>query len=155
MSYHKTLSNIAFSEEHRLLVKKLSTTATIPSRGSSGAAGYDLSSAKDIIVPAHGKAIAPTNLSISVPYGTYGRIAPRSGLAWKKHIDVGAGVIDSDYRGDVGVVLFNHGDSDLKITTGDRVAQLVLEKIAIVDVVEVTDLDSTDRGVGGFGSTGK
>lgn len=77
----------------------LSAKALLPSRGSAGAAGYDLSSAVDVTVPARGKALAPTDLSIALPDGTYGRIAPRSGLAWKNSIDVGAGVIDADYRG--------------------------------------------------------
>lgn len=89
--------------------------------------------------------------------GYYGRIAPRSGLAVKHHIDVGAGVIDADYRGNVGVVLFNHSDADFKVTAGDRVAQLILEKIITPAVVEVDDLDalgSTARGAGGYGSTG-
>src|SRR5207253_2868713 len=90
----------------KIYVKKLSQNATIPKRSSPLAAGYDLSSAKDIIVPARGKALVPTDLAIALPDGVYGRIAPRSGLAWKNHIDVGAGVIDQDYRGNVGVILF-------------------------------------------------
>ena len=77
------------------------------------------------------------------PAGCYGRVAPRSGLAWKKHIDVGAGVIDSDYRGNVGVVLFNHADQDLQVHHGDRIAQLILERIAIADVQEVEELEDT------------
>jgi dUTP pyrophosphatase len=80
--------------------------------------------------------------------------APRSGLAVKHHIDVGAGVIDADYRGNVGVVLFNHADTDFSVSAGDRVAQLILEKIITPDVVEVDDLDATVRGAGGYGSTG-
>merc|ERR1711916_255285 len=138
----------------KLLVKKITENATLPVRGSAMAAGYDLAAAYDCVIPAQGKAIAKTDLSIAVPEGTYGRIAPRSGLAWKKHIDVGAGVIDRDYRGNVGVVLYNHSDVDFEIKAGDRVAQLVLEKIATPDVVELESLDETDRGAGGFGSTG-
>ncbi|TQD90159.1 hypothetical protein C1H46_024323 [Malus baccata] len=83
-----------------------------------------------------------------------GCVAPRSGLAWKHSIDVGAGVIDADYRGPVGVVLFNFSDVDFEIKEGDRIAQLIIEKIITPDVVEVEDLDSTFRGAGGFGSTG-
>jgi len=89
-----------------------------------------------------------------VPEGTYGRVAPRSGLAWKHHIDVGAGVIDADYRGNVGVVLFNHSEKDFPVQVGDRVAQLILERIIVPDVVEVQELPDTIRGAGGFGSTG-
>ncbi|KAK9080302.1 hypothetical protein SSX86_000060 [Deinandra increscens subsp. villosa] len=135
-------------------VKKLSEKAVLPSRGSSLAAGYDLSSAIDAKVPARGKAMIPTDLSVAVPEGTYARIAPRSGLAWKHSIDVGAGVVDADYRGPVGVILFNHSDAEFEVKVGDRIAQLIIEKIITPEVVEVDDLDSTVRGAGGFGSTG-
>ena len=80
--------------------------------------------------------------------------APRSGLAWKHSIDVGAGVIDADYRGPVGVILFNHSDTDFEVKVGDRVAQMIIQQIVMPEVVEVQDLDSTLRGEGGFGSTG-
>jgi dUTP pyrophosphatase len=80
--------------------------------------------------------------------------APRSGLAHKHSIDVGAGVIDYDYRGNVGVILFNFSDKDFQISPGDRIAQLILERISMASVVEVADLDDTTRGAGGFGSTG-
>ncbi|KAI3659793.1 hypothetical protein MP638_002750 [Amoeboaphelidium occidentale] len=138
-----------------LKVKRLSEDAQLPKRGSSKAAGYDLFSAKEMIIPAQGKAIVPTDISIAVPEGTYGRVAPRSGLAVKHFLDVGAGVIDEDYRGPVGVVLFNFSQTDYKVQKGDRIAQLVLEKIMTPEVQEVEDLDATDRGAGGFGSTGK
>lgn len=135
-------------------VKKLSEKAVLPTRGSSLSAGYDLSSAVVSKVPARGKALIPTDLSIAVPEGTYARIAPRSGLAWKHSIDVGAGVIDADYRGSVGVILFNYSDVDFEVKLGDRIAQLIIEKIVTPEVVEVEDLDATVRGEGGFGSTG-
>ncbi|KAL1336381.1 hypothetical protein HN51_030750 [Arachis hypogaea] len=137
-----------------LRVKKLSNNAVLPSRASPLSAGYDLSSAVETKILARGKALVATDLSISIPEGTYARIAPRSGLALKHSIDVGAGVIDADYRGPVGVILFNHSDVDFEVKVGDRVAQLILEKIVTPDVVEVEDLDSTVRGEGGFGSTG-
>ncbi len=107
-----------------------------------------------MIVPAKGKAIVPTDLSVACPRGTYARIAPRSGLAVKNFIDVGAGVVDEDYRGPVGVVLFNFSDVDFQIKQGDRIAQMILEKIHTPQVVEVDDLEDTSRGAGGFGSTG-
>ncbi len=138
----------------KLFCKKLSSNATLPKRGSAQAAGYDLASAYDLKIPARGKAIAKTDLAIKLPEGCYGRIAPRSGLSWKKHVDVGAGVIDADYRGNVGVVLFNHAATDLEIKRGDRVAQLILERIFTPEVEEVAELDATKRGAGGFGSTG-
>ncbi|GMH03276.1 hypothetical protein Nepgr_005115 [Nepenthes gracilis] len=137
-----------------LKVKKLSESAILPSRASPFSAGYDLSSAIEIKVPARGKALVATGLSIGIPEGTYARVAPRSGLALKHSIDVGAGVIDADYRGEVGVILFNHSDVDFEVKVGDRIAQLIIEKIMTPDVVEVEELDSTARGVGGFGSTG-
>ena len=96
-----------------LVVKKLSNKATIPSRGSKLSAGYDLSAAYDIVVPARGKALVMTDLAVVIPDGCYGRIAPRSGFSWKKHTDIGAGVIDADYRGNIGIVVFNHGDNDI------------------------------------------
>ena len=80
--------------------------------------------------------------------------APRSGLAWKNHIDVGAGVVDADYRGNVGVILFNHGEADFTVKQGDRVAQLILQKVDMARVVEASELPDTQRGEGGFGSTG-
>ncbi|XP_004500414.1 deoxyuridine 5'-triphosphate nucleotidohydrolase-like [Cicer arietinum] len=149
------MSNANGAVAHLFLrVKKLSDKAVLPSRGSPLSAGYDLSSAAATQVPARGKALIPTDLSIAVPEGTYARIAPRSGLAWKHSIDVGAGVIDADYRGPVGVILFNHSDVDFEVKFGDRIAQLIIEKIITPEVSEVQDLDSTLRGEGGFGSTG-
>ena len=137
-----------------LLVKRISETAKLPVRGSRLAAGYDLSSAYDLVVPARGKALVKTDLEMAIPEGCYGRVAPRSGLAWKNFIDTGAGVIDADYRGNVGVILFNHSEDDFQVKVGDRVAQLVLERIYTPEVKEVDSLEDTARGEGGFGSTG-
>ena len=137
-----------------LKVQKLSNNAALPKRSTDGAAGYDLCASQDCTIPAGGKGLVKTGLSISFPAGLYARIAPRSGLALKKFIDVGAGVVDADYRGEVGVVLFNHGDQDFQVKMGDRIAQLILEKIDTPPVEEVQDLDNTVRGSGGFGSTG-
>lgn len=145
----------AASMVKRLAVKRLSERAQMPRRGSDGAAGLDLFAAEDVTVPARGRALVKTDLAIVVPEGTYGRIAPRSGLAVKHAIDVGAGVIDSDYRGNVCILLFNHSDEDFMVFGGDRVAQLILEKIQVpVEVAEVDALDETLRNSGGFGSTG-
>ncbi|KAL5508590.1 DUT1 [Sanghuangporus vaninii] len=138
----------------QLLIKRISDKARLPTRGSPYAAGYDLYSAEKKVVPAKSKALIDTQISIAVPKGCYGRVAPRSGLASKFMIDTGAGVIDSDYRGIVFVLLFNFSDSDFEIVEGDRIAQLIIEKIETPDVVEVNDLDETLRGAGGFGSTG-
>ncbi|KAJ6728924.1 DEOXYURIDINE 5'-TRIPHOSPHATE NUCLEOTIDOHYDROLASE [Salix viminalis] len=137
-----------------LRVKRLSENAVLPSRGSPLSAGYDLSSASATKVPARGIALIPTDLSIAIPEGTYARIAPRSGLTWKHSIDVGGGVIDADYRGPVRVILFNHSDVDFEVKVGDRIAQLIIQKIETDNAVKVKDLDATVRGAGGFGSTG-
>jgi len=138
-----------------LLVKRLSSNATLPTRGSEEAAGYDLYSAEDFVMSPRSKALINTDLQIAVPYGCYGRIAPRSGFAWKQHTDIGAGVIDSDYRGNVRILVFNLSENNVTITQGDRIAQLVLEKICFADVVEVEDnIGETKRGDSGFGSTG-
>ncbi|CAI5973542.1 unnamed protein product [Closterium sp. NIES-65] len=99
-------------------------------------------------------ALVKTDLAVAIPLGTYARVAPRSGLALKHSINVGGGVVDYDYRGNVGVILFNHSDNDFPVKAGDRVAQLILERIVTPDVVEVEELDETTRGAGGFGSTG-
>lgn len=111
-------------------------------------------SAMDIEIPAKDKALVPLDISISIPRGTYGRIAPRSGLAVKNFVDVGAGVIDYDYRGPVHVLLFNFSNQKFSVTKGDRIAQLIIEKIALPEVVIVDQLDDSERGAGGFGSTG-
>lgn len=140
--------------EEMLLARRLSPVAKLPARGSTGAAGFDLAAAEATVVKARGHAIAKTGLSIAIPPGTYARIAPRSGLAAKHMIHAGAGVVDADYRGEVGVVLFNHGDADFFVEVGDRVAQLILERISTVNCIEVDSLDATERGANGFGSTG-
>ncbi|KAI2503084.1 dUTPase [Fragilaria crotonensis] len=127
----------------------------MPSKGSPFSAGYDLSASTAMTIPAlGGRALVPTDLAIACPVGTYARIAPRSGLALKHGIDVGAGVVDADYRGPVGVILFNFGKEDFQVTKGDRIAQLILEKICTAEAVQVEELDDTKRGAAGFGSTG-
>ncbi|CAL8071902.1 unnamed protein product [Calicophoron daubneyi] len=133
---------------------KLSEHATAPTRGSVFAAGYDLYAAHDTIIPAKGRGLAKTDIQIALPPGCYGRVAPRSGLALKNGIDVGAGVVDQDYRGNVGVVLFNFGDEDFQIKKGDRIAQLICERIYMADLVECESLAETERGANGYGSTG-
>lgn len=140
----------------KLRIKKLRPEAHLPVKGSEQAAGYDLMAIEEGTVPAKGKALISTGIAMAIPIGNYGRIAPRSGLAAKNFIDVGAGVIDSDYRGEVKVLLFNFGENDFKVNAGDRIAQLIIEKYTRTDLEEVIDgdLDATERGEGGFGSTG-
>lgn len=136
-----------------LRVQRLTASARAPTRGSAYAAGYDIYASETAEIPAHGRGLVETGIAIAVPPGTYGRVAPRSGLTVKNGIDVGAGVIDEDYRGPVKVALFNHSDSDFKIQPGDRVAQLVIEVIQTPEVAVVESLEATDRGSGGFGSS--
>ena len=97
--------------------------------GSAGAAGYDLYVANSCAIPSQGKGIVETRLAVSLPPGTYARIAPRSGLAIRNFIDIGMGVVDSDYRGEIKVALFNHSAEDFIVQAGDRIAQLILERI--------------------------
>ena len=142
-----------------LLFVKLSESATAPSKGSPGAAGYDLAAAQNAVIEAKCRMLIKTDLAVAVPPGTYGRIAPRSGSALKAGIDVLAGVIDLDYRGNIGIVLINLGTSPFTIKSGDFVAQLILERIAsdasVEEVQSVSELGRTARGSGGFGSTDK
>ena len=136
-------------------VKKLCFDAIVPTRGSDGAVGYDLYSSEDAMVPCQaGRALVGTGITVVLPEGVYGRVAPRSGLAVKHCINVGAGVIDPDYTGEIKVVLFNHGEKDFEIKKGDRIAQLVLERCETPPIEEISIVEDTERGSGGFGSTG-
>lgn len=112
----KTHSHPAMKASPPLRVQLLHPGAVAPTRGSAAAAGYDLSASASGVVPARGRALLQTGLAISLPCDVYGRIAPRSGLSWKKGLDVGAGVIDADYRGELRVLLFNMTDDDVKST---------------------------------------
>ncbi len=136
-------------------IKKLSDKAKIPTQGSKYAAGYDLYAAEEVLVNTMGRKLVKTNISISIPEGYYGRIAPRSGLAYKNGIDVLAGVIDSDYRGDIGVILLNTDHNlDFEVNVGDRIAQIIIEKCHSINWETVETLDATVRSEGGFGSSG-
>ncbi len=139
----------------KVKIKLLSKDAKIPTRGSDQAAGYDLYAAQFGEVDPLKRGLFKTNISIGIPKGYYGRIAPRSGLAYKNGIDVMAGVIDSDYRGDVGVILYNTGADIFKVNSGDRIAQLIIEKCHVADWDLEGDLSATERGGGGYGHTGK
>jgi len=157
-------------------VQKLNEYATIPAYGSASAAGMDLCAnlrAEGIgAISLHPgeRRLIKTGIAISIPRGHYARIAPRSGLAHKNGIDVMAGVVDEDYRGDVGVILINLGfrfefddagvmqvapAEPMIIKHGDRIAQLIIETYTPCLPIEVSSLDDTSRGDGGFGSTGK
>lgn len=140
----------------RLKFRKLHDEARLPVRGSERAAGLDLCSVEERVIKARGgRAAIRTGLAVSIPEGFYGRIAPRSGLAVRHGLDVLAGVIDSDYRGEILCALINHGEEDLEIQVGMRVAQLIIEVITRPEAVWAEELDETERGVAGFGSTGQ
>ena len=136
--------------------------AAQPTRATPGSAGHDLSSTEDCTIPPGDRRLVSTGLRVLCPDGTYGRIAPRSGLASKHCIDVGAGVIDADYRGEVKVLLINNGKDEFSVTQGMRIAQLIFEKCWVADQLGLkmifddgNDASSkTERGSGGFGSTG-
>ena len=153
---HKNLCKIYVikDDEGIVRVKRTNVNAKLPMKSSSGSAGYDLAASENAVIPAHDKCLVKTGLAIAIPPDCYGRVAPRSGLALKKFIDVGAGVIDSDYRGELGVILFNFSNDDFCINMGDRIAQLIFEKIKTPKIKEVDELEGTDRGSKGYGSSG-
>ncbi len=128
--------------------------AKAPIRSSEGAAGYDLFACEPAIIEGFGVKMVNTGIKIQIPENTYARIAPRSSMS-VKGIAVGAGVVDYDYRGIVQVIFYNHSKIDYEIKRGDKIAQIILEKIETPEVLIVDSLNNTDRGDGGFGSTGR
>ena len=141
--------------KNTICVKLLHENARLPECGSQYAAGYDLFSAENTVIPAHDRALVKTGIQVLLPQETYGRIAPRSGLSLKKSIDIGAGVIDPDYTGELSVLVINNGNENYNVSVHDRIAQLICEKIAFPGIKEEENLKLiTERGSGGFGSTG-
>ena len=145
-------------------ISMLSDRAHIPMRMTDGSAGYDLYAAADAVVPAAtasstgavdvGRCLVPLGLAIEMPLGTVGRIAGRSGLSINFNVEVGAGWIDSDFRGEVMVELKNFSSSEFKVSAGARIAQLILLETPKVKLVVVDKLTATSRGTSGMGSTG-
>ena len=153
---HSTKKNQENDHDNNILqVVKLTDFATLPTCGSDQSAGFDLYAAYKDLVPAKSKKLIATDLQICVPHGTYGRIAPRSSLALNHFIDIGAGVIDADYRGNVYILIYNHDTKDFHIKHGDRIAQLICEKIKYPRIKEVLNLPPTKRDADGFGSSDK
>ena len=136
--------------------KRISPDASLPSYAHPGDAGMDLKSAEDAVVEPGARLLIHTGLVMALPEGYEAQVRPRSGLALKNGITVlnTPGTIDEGYRGEVGVILFNTGDTAFKIAKGDRIAQMVIAPVTRAQIVEAADLGSTERGVGGFGSTG-
>lgn len=137
-------------------IAKMRDTATTPTRATLGSAGYDLSAAEEATVEPNTWKAIDTGIAIQIPTDCYARVAPRSGLAFKRGLDVFAGVVDSDYRDSIKVILMNHGTEPFTVATGDRIAQLIFERVYTPDLAELSyaDLTNTARGLGGFGSTG-
>lgn len=138
-------------------VKKLDVDAHIPTKAHDDDAGWDLYSNENTVIYPGEKAVIKTGIVLAIPRGYYGRIAPRSGLAVKNGIDVLAGVVDAGYRNEIGVVLINHHtDNQFAITKGDRIAQVIFERVDPFELEEVLEFfNNTHRGMGGFGSSGK
>jgi dUTP pyrophosphatase len=133
---------------------RLHPAAKLPTRGSKHAAGLDLYAIEALRLEPGARAAVRTGLAVAIPAGFYGRVAPRSGLAVNYGLDVLAGVIDSDYRGEIVCAIVNHGQEAFTIDAGARIAQLVVEAISTPDAVWAEALDETARGACGFGSTG-
>ena len=135
-------------------IKMLSPDAKCPKRGSSMAAGYDVFSARDVTIQPGCREMVWTDLMMEIPPGMYGRIAPRSGFAYLNAIDVFQGIIDPDFRGNIGILVINNGNDPFIINKNMRICQIVFERIAIPDLEVTQELGITLRGNGGFGSTG-
>jgi len=138
-----------------LFVKKLDEQAAIPTQSNRSDAGWDLYANHQDCIQPNSRALIKTGISLEIPDGFVGLIWPRSGLAVKNGLDVFAGVVDAGYRGEVGVCLFNSSETEVKIKQGDRIAQILFQPVPQFQIVEVEELGSTERGSGGFGSTGK
>jgi len=143
----------------KILIKKTSKEVITPKYKTEGSSGVDLSAFinKKIVIKPNSLELIPTGLQVAIPEELEIQIRPRSGLAAKENIGVlnSPGTIDSDYRGELKIILFNHGDKDFIINSGDRIAQMVLVPILKMEFEEVDILPDTVRGQGGFGSTGK
>jgi dUTP pyrophosphatase len=137
-------------------IKRLHPDAKIPQYQTSGSSGMDLHCLEPVHLQARRVFVARTGIAVEIPPGYEGQIRPRSGLAAKSCVTVlnSPGTIDSDYRGEICVILFCHAWDGRKFDAGDRIAQLVISPVMLANVVEVAELDDTERGGGGFGSTG-
>ena len=137
-----------------LQFKRLDPRAELPTRGSAAAAGLDIYLIEELTIVPGQRALGRTGLAVAIPEGYYGRLAPRSGLATKQGLDTMAGVIDADYRGEIGCLLYNAGDETINLPAGSKICQLIIEKILTPTPVWADEISDTDRGSGGFGSTG-
>jgi dUTP pyrophosphatase len=136
-------------------VKRIHPAAKLPARGTTWSAGADLRCLEAFTLGPRERKSVPTGLIVEIPPGWYGRVAPRSGLAARHGVDTLAGVVDCDFRGELMVLIVNTGDSPVSFDAGERIAQLIIERAAVCDYVWADELGETERGDGGFGSTGK
>lgn len=141
---------------YTLKIKKLHDDAIIPNFAHKGDAGMDLYSIEEVVIPASESKLIKTGISIALPKNTEAQVRPRSGLALKHSVTVlnTPGTIDEGYRGEIGVILINHGKEDFTVDKNMKIAQMVVKPIYDINILEVSDLDDTERGNGGFGSTG-
>ena len=130
-------------------------SGSVPKYVHDGDAGADLTASEKTVIPGRNRSLVGTGIRLEIPEGHVGLIWPRSGLAIKKGIDCGAGVIDSCYRGEIKVLLFNHSNNEFQIEPGDRIAQILIQKVERVQFIQVNELSETTRSEEGFGSTGK
>jgi dUTP pyrophosphatase len=149
--------------EEKFQVIRFNDDAKIPTRATSGSAGYDLYASKETIILAGNRGIVKTGIIVRIPKGYCGQVWPRSGFSAKNGIESGAGIIDSDYRGELNVILYNHSSDQFKVEKHMRMAQLLLVKISLPLVEDVFEdfngpdnmnVEKNERGSGGFGSTG-
>jgi len=144
----------------KILIQQLAHAKDLPlpSYQTAGAVGMDLYAAveKSLVIAPMGRVIVPCGFRMALPHGYEAQIRPRSGLAYKHGISMpnSPGTIDSDYRGEIGVLLINLGEQDFAIKRGDRIAQMVINRVEIVELVPASELSESERGEGGFGSTG-
>ena len=138
-----------------IAIKKLTKSATVPTKNNTSDAGWDLYAVEDAVINSGDRTTIATGVAMAIPEGYVGLIWPRSGLAVKSGVDVFAGVIDSGYRGEIKVCLYNSSKEELKITTGDRIAQILFQESPSFSLTIVDSLDITERGGDGFGSSGK
>ena len=154
MSMFKLGQLAQIQENGQLLVQLLSPKCKVPIASTTLVAGYDLYSAEELQIAPHSRSLVCADTAIFVPPGTYGRIAPCSGLSVNNSIDIGAGVIDADYDGPVKILLIYHANTSFQVKEGDRVAQPILECVQTPDTATIDALPETEQGEQGFGSTG-
>jgi len=152
----KNIKNAVELDNMKLNIKRLSSEAILPSFANKGDAGLDMFSIEEKIILPGESVLISTGIAIQLPRNTEAQIRPRSGLALKHSLTVlnTPGTIDEGYRGEIKIILINHGKKEFKVTKGMKIAQMVVKPILDIEVIEVSTLSSSERGIGGFGSSG-